>query len=141
MSEENKAIVHRYVEQVWNARKLDLFEQFVAEDIVHHGAPEVTDRESMKKTAAMILDAFPDWQETIDDEIAEGDRVVQRQTYSGTHHGEFLGIPATGKHAVWSGIWVFRLAGGKIVELWGQVDQLSMMQQLGLMPSPGQGGD
>ena len=137
MSKENKNVVRGYIDQVWNGRRLDLLEQFVAEDVIHPGAPGATDRDSMKKSAAMVLDAFPDWEMTIDDEIAEGDRVVCRYTYSGTLQGEFMGMPATGKHAVWSGIWIHRLAGGKIVELWGQNDNASMMQQLGLAPPQG----
>jgi steroid delta-isomerase-like uncharacterized protein len=137
MSEENKSIVRDYMEQVWNARRLDLFEQFVAEDVTHHGDPGVTDFDSVKASTAMILDGMPDWQATIEDEIAEGDRVVLRFTISATHQGELFGIPATGKHAVWSAIYIYRLAGGKIVEIWGLTDQTSMMQQFGWMPPTG----
>jgi steroid delta-isomerase-like uncharacterized protein len=138
MSQENKTIVRNYLEQTWNARQPDRLEQFVAKDVVHHDAPGVTDFDSMKTAITMILKAFPDFKIMIDDTITEGDRVVVRQTVSGTLQNELLGMPATGKHATWTGIAIFRLAGGKIAELWGLNDQTSMMQQLGLMPQPTQ---
>jgi steroid delta-isomerase-like uncharacterized protein len=138
MSESNKAIARRYIEQVWNRHELDRFEEFVAADVVHHDSSGDEGLEWMKETAATVLDAFPDLQNIIEDEIAEGDRVVQRQTTTGTHKGEFNGIPATGQRFSMSGIWIYRLADGKIVELWGQIDNLGMMQQLGVMPVPAQ---
>ena len=139
MSEENKNVVRRYIEQVWNARRLDLLEQVIAEDVILH-EPGMTDRDSLKQFIVMTLAAIPDFELTINDEIAEGDRVVIRETFSGTLQGELAGMPATGKHAIWSGIVIFRLAGGKIAELWPLLDLTSMMQQFGLMPPPGESG-
>lgn len=136
MSESNKAIARSYIQQVWNQHELDRFDEFVAQDVVHHDSSGAQGLEWMKMTAAGVLDAFPDLQTIIEDEMAEGDRVVQRQRTVGTHEGEFQGIPATGKCVDIGGIWIFRLAGGKIVELWGQVDQVTMLQQLGVMPVP-----
>ena len=137
MSVRNKAVVRGYIEEVWNGRRLDLLEQFMAEDAVHHDAPGITSRDDVKAFIAMSLQAFPDHHIAIEDEIAEGDRVVHRHTISGTMQGELFGMPATGKHAAFSGVWIFRVADGKIAELWGLADVPSMMQQLGLAPAPG----
>jgi len=136
MSEENKAIVRGFFKQVWNEGRLDRFEEYIAQDVVPHTGPTDTDAESMKQSLAMIRDVLPDIHIALDTELAEEDKVVTRFTISGTHQGELLGIPATGKRAVWSGITIFRLAGGKIVEFWTEVDNMGMMQQLGVIPAP-----
>jgi steroid delta-isomerase-like uncharacterized protein len=136
MSERNKAIVRRYIKEVWNRYELDRFEEFVAADVVHHDSSGDQGLEWMKETAAATLAAFPDLQTLIEDEIAEGDRVVQRQRTTGTHQGEFIGMPATGQCFDMASIWIFRLADGKIVEIWGQIDQVTMLQQLGVIPAP-----
>jgi steroid delta-isomerase-like uncharacterized protein len=141
MSEENKSVIRDYIEQVFNARRLDLFEQSIAEEITVHAAVATRGRENLRKSVVIILDAFPDLQITIEDLIAEGDRVVLRDTLSGTHQGELFGIPATGEHAVWSGVWIYRLVDGKIAEIWGQADVTSLMQQLGVTPPAGQVGE
>jgi steroid delta-isomerase-like uncharacterized protein len=135
MSQENKTIARNYIEQVWNAHQVDHLEKFVAKDVVHHDAPGVTDYDSVKQFVAMTLAAVPDLKITIDDEIAEGDRVVQHQSCSGTQKGELLGMPATGKHFVFPGVFIFRVSNGKIAEMWGVGDTMSMMQQIGLMPA------
>jgi steroid delta-isomerase-like uncharacterized protein len=134
MSQENKTVARNYVGQLWNAHRPDRLDQFVAKDLVHHDAPGVTDYDSVKQFIAMTLAAIPDFKITIDDEIAEGDLVVQHQTYSGTQKGELMGMPATGKHFVFPGVFIFRVSGGKIAEMWGVSDSMSMMQQLGHMP-------
>jgi steroid delta-isomerase-like uncharacterized protein len=139
MSAENKNVVRRFIEQVWNARRPDLLEQLMAEDVILN-EPGMTDRDSLKQFVVTTVAAMPDFEITINDEIAEGDRVVIRETFSGTLQGELAGMPATGKHAVWSGIVIFRLANGKIVEQWPLLDLTSMMQQFGLMPPPGESG-
>ena len=79
--------------------------------------------------------AFPDEQTVFDDQIAEGDKVVSRMTSTATHTGEFQGIPPTGKRITVTGIWIERIAEGKIVERWGVVDMLAVMQQLGVIPT------
>ena len=137
MSARNKAVVRGYIEEVWNGRRLDLLEQFIADDVVHHDAPGITSRDDVKASITTTLQAFPNFHIAIEDEIAEGDRVVHRHTVSGTMQGEYLGMPATGKHATLSGYWIFRVADGKIAEFWGLSDVPSMMQQLGLAPAPG----
>ena len=136
-AEGNKAIARTYIDQVWNEGKLDRFEEFVSPDVVPHSGPKVTDAATMKQALAMIRNAFPDIRLTLDDELAVDGKVVHRWTMSSTHQGEFMGIPATGKNLVWSGISILRLSGGKIVEYWAQSDNMSMMQQLGAVPALG----
>ena len=84
----------------------------------------------------MFLSAFPDGVSTTDDLIAEGDKVVERFTFRGTNNGSFMGAPPTGKKVTSTGMSIFRIAGGKIVEHWGENDALGTMQQLGLIPCP-----
>lgn len=139
---ENKAMVRRFIEEVFNQRNVDAIDTFMSSDYVDHVVPPGVPptREGFKQFVGMFLPAFPDFQYTLEDDIAEGDRVMQRLSASGTQQGEFMGIPATGKHATWSEIHVGRVADGKIVEHWGTIDQLGMLQQLGVIPPPGQPG-
>jgi predicted ester cyclase len=88
----------------------------------------------------MYLTAFPDLHLTIEDLIAEGDKVVDRQTARGTHQGTFMGIPPTGKQITVTAMNISRIVGGKIVEHWVELDTLGMLQQLGVVPMPGQAG-
>ena len=133
----NKAIVRRHIEQVWNEFRLDLYDELFAEDVVHHGlGPAAPGVEGMKNGRAMTQKGFPDIRLTIDDEIAEGDRVVLRATMSGTHQGELMGIPATGKRITQSGAMIYRLENAIVVEVWFYFDELSLMRQLGVIPMP-----
>lgn len=137
-TETNKATVRRMVEQVWNEHRLDLIEEFFTEDFVSHmaGAPSSVGLEEVKAGIAMTLNAFPDFKFGIDDVIAEGDEVVIRWTSRGTHQGELHGIPATGKQVTMEGAAFYRLVNARIAELWNRYDNLSMMQQLGVIPAP-----
>jgi predicted ester cyclase len=90
---------------------------------------------------AGLRSAFPDFKATIEDIVAEGDKVVVRQTFSGTHKGEFMGVPPTGKSISIGVIDIIRVDGGKFVEHWGQMDTTGMIQQLGAIPGPGQSGN
>ena len=142
MSEENKALFRRMFEEVINQGNISLIDELVAPDFVEHeelppGIPP--GREAVKQMFTMFRGAFPDLNATIDDVIAEGDKVVARSTWSGTHKGEFMGIPPTGKSVSFGVIDIVRIAGGKFVEHWGQMDNMSMMQQLGVIPAPGEG--
>ncbi len=139
-AEENKALVRRYVEEVVNQRNPDLLDEIFAPDFVEYGADtdQVSGVENLKQSFDMLRSGFPDFQRTIEDLFAEGDKVVLRFTFRGTHQGEFMGIAPTGKQVTMSGIDIFRIADGKVVELWGQEDMLGMMQQLGAIPEPGQ---
>ena len=141
-TEQNKALVRRDYEELFKGN-LDITDELIAADYVcHHGTGiEIRGPEGLKQLFRSNSIAFPDLQITIEDLIAEWDRVALRDTLSGTHQGELFGIPATGKHAVWSGVWIYRLAGGKIAEIWGQADAMSLMQQLGVTPPAALGGE
>ncbi len=137
-AEENKAIVRRYRE-IHNSNNLAALDQIVDANIVsHNGVPGLPPGlEGGKMVHNMFLSAFPDSQVTTDDLIAEGDKVVERFTFRGTNKGSFMGTPPTGKQVTSTGMSVFRIANGKIVEHWGENDALGVMQQLGLVPMPG----
>jgi steroid delta-isomerase-like uncharacterized protein len=141
-TEQNKVLVRQMVEEVFNRGNMSLADKFLAPDFVEReelppGVPR--GREGVKQLTAMFRSAFPDFKATIDDIIAEGDKVVIRQTWTGTHKGEFMGMPPTGKRMSIGVIDIIRIAEGKFVEHWGQMDSMGMMQQLGAMPAPGQG--
>jgi predicted ester cyclase len=137
-AEENKAIVRRYRE-IHNSNNLAALDQIVDANIVSHsGVPGMPPGlEGGKMVHNMFLSAFPDSQVTTDDLIADGDEVVERFTFRGTNKGSFMGAPPTGKQVTATGMSVFRIANGKIVEHWGENDSLGVMQQLGLVPMPG----
>src|SRR5918997_2332148 len=131
--EDNKAIIRSYVETVWNQRQLDRSEEFVDHAPLPGQAPGL---DGAKRKWAMYLNAAPDLRVTIEDQVAEDDKVGVRRSYEGTHEGELLGVPATGKQVRVGSISIFRLAEGKIVENWEQLDLLTLMQQLGVIPAP-----
>jgi steroid delta-isomerase-like uncharacterized protein len=131
----NKAIVRRYLEKVFNERRIDLFEEFLVENYQIHGAGIASGREAAKEWLKMIGAAFPDMRLTFEDMIAEGDRVVIRGAFSGTHQGELFGIPATDKRVTQSSVFIFRLVKGEIVEGWYATNDLDLMQQLGVLPA------
>jgi len=95
--------------------------------------------EGVKVLTGMLRSAFPDFKATIDDILTEGDKVVIRMTWTGTQKGEFMGVPATGKRVSFGVIDIIRIANGKVVEHWGQMDSMSLMQQLGAIPAPSAG--
>ncbi len=138
--EENKATVQMFYDEVLNRGNLDVIDKMTAENYVDHTAPPgmPPGREGEKQWFTMLRAAFPDGQTTIDDIIAEGDKVAVRATMTGTHQGDFMGIPATGKQVTISGIDVTRFHEGQSVEHWGQWDMAALMQQLGVAPLPPQ---
>ena len=140
MTEDNKALNRRFVEEVINQGNTDAIDELIDPGVVDHAAPPgfPTGREGAKQFAAMMRSAFPDLHQTIEDMIAEGDKVVMRSTWSGTHEGEFMGIPATGRQVTVSAIDITRVADGRLVEHWEQFDALGLMQQLGVVPPPEQ---
>jgi steroid delta-isomerase-like uncharacterized protein len=94
-----------------------------------------TGAKALKEVFARLHRAFPDLHVTIEDLVQEGDKLVSRNTVTGTHHGEHMGIPPTGKTVTYNEIFIFRFAGGRIAETWGVVDVLSQMKQLGAIPA------
>ena len=142
MSEENKATVRRMWEEFFNQRDEEVADELFAADFVSHASPPGTPSGSvsMKQLIGMLTAAIPDHYTAVDDLIAEGDKVVCRATFSGTQKGNFQGIPATGKQFSQAQIHILRFAGGKVAEHWGVMDDLGMMQQLGVVPPLGQIG-
>jgi steroid delta-isomerase-like uncharacterized protein len=134
--ETNKGITHRYAEELWNQGKASLIAELVAVDIVLHGAgfPDMKGQEAFSNSFSLFRRAFPDFHVTIDDMVAEGDKVAFRWTESGTHQGEYAGIAATGKHVTWTGMSVYRIAKGQIAEMWVSMDDLGLLRQLGAIP-------
>jgi steroid delta-isomerase-like uncharacterized protein len=132
----HKAIVRRYIEQVLNEQRPDLVEEFLTENIELHGSGLAPGLEVVKQWLAMFAAAFPDGYTTIEDMVAEEDRVVARTVFNGIHRAELQGIPATDKTVSMPGIAIFRLDNGKIAEGWLLNDNLSLMQQLGVIPAP-----
>jgi len=132
--EENKAIVRRY-QEIYNSNHLDVLTEVVSEDLqtpkILPGIPSGI--EGAKVAHQIMLAGFPDYQTTIDELIAEGDKVVARITMRGTHTGSFMGIPATGKYVEFTGIYIARIANGKIVEHWGEEDGVGLLTQLGVL--------
>ena len=135
-TEQITALANRIVEGI-NQKDLSVLDEAVAADAVDHAVPPgmPQSRETAKQFLGMFLAAFPDFHHTTEFTVAEGDRVAQRLTASGTMTGEFMGMPPTGKHATWTETHVSRFANGKFVEHWASIDQVGMLQQLGLMPS------
>ena len=138
-TEGNTAIVRRFVEAVQSEGDLSVLDELAAPDYVNHTArPGVpADREGLKQLTAMFRRAFPDGRMTIEDMVAEGDRVATRKTFRGTHQGELMGIPPTGKAVAIGLIDLVRLADGKVVESWSVADDLGLLQQLGAFAPPG----
>lgn len=140
-AEENKAIYLRFIDEVFTGGDLAALDDHVAPDLVDHSAFNPSgDREGVRQGFAMMREAFPDGQVIVEDLIAEGDKVVSRYAFRATHQGQFMGVAPTGKQVTMTGIEITRFAGGKMVEHWEQYDALGLMQQLGLVPTPGQAG-
>jgi steroid delta-isomerase-like uncharacterized protein len=132
--EDNKQTVRRY-QEIYNSNHLDTLNEVVSEDLltprIMVGIPSGID--GAKAAHQIMVTGFPDYQTVIDDLIGEGDKVVARITTSGTHTGNFMGIPATGKRVEFTGMYIARIADGKIVEHWGEEDGVSLLTQLGIL--------
>jgi len=139
MSEQNKSVMRRLVEELWNKGDLSLADQFFTPNYTHHD-PATPDfgrgPESEKKRASLYRTAFPDLRLTIENIISEGDTVMARWSCHGTHKGDLGGIAPTGKRIDFTGDSVARLSGGKLAEGWVNWDALGLMQQLGVVPAP-----
>jgi steroid delta-isomerase-like uncharacterized protein len=141
MSAANKAIVQRLYEEVWNRRKLEVIKEIISPSHALQ-APNMSGSsigpEAYKRNVLAFLAGFPDLRWSIEDTIAEKDKVVACWTFSGTHKGDYLGIPATNKKVSVEGITIHNVAGGKIMDSYSNWDVLGMMQQLGVVPPLGQ---
>ena len=136
MSEENKAIARKFF-RMMEIGDPSMADEILAPDFVSHAAPDPSASvEGVKATANTMKTSLPDAKVNIEFQVAEGDMVVTHYRWSGTHQGELFGIPATGKKVSWPITTTFRIADGKICELWVNWDQWGLMQQLGVIPTP-----
>ena len=136
-TEENKALVSRFYEEVFNKKNLASIDEFVDSQIVEHDLPPglPVGSEGTRLFIGMYLAAFPDLHLTVEDIIAEGNEVTARFTIRGTHRGKLMGIHPTSKQVMVTGIQVMRIADGRIAENWVNFDALGMLQQLGVIPA------
>lgn len=138
MSKQNKIIAYRLLDELWNRENFAVVDELVASDYDGHSSTEFYGPGGAKQFVSEVHKAFPDFQFMIEDQIAEGDKVVTRWTCRATHQGQFQGILPTGKQMTMSGITIFRIANGKIIEGWTNADMLGLLQQLGAVPAPEQ---
>jgi steroid delta-isomerase-like uncharacterized protein len=134
--EQNKILIRNHYEATTHKGDAEAIEEQVAPDFIDHDAPPGTPRgsEGVKKHIAAVRSAFPDIRVTIEDMIAEGDKVAVRATWRGTHQGVYMGIPPTNRQFTFTGMVFWRIENGKIAERWANIDRLSFMQQLGAIP-------
>jgi steroid delta-isomerase-like uncharacterized protein len=137
-TQHNAHLVRRAIDEVWNRGDYSGLDEFVARDLVIHAASpgqEIHGHEGVKQFYSMLHEAFPDIHFAVEDQIAADDRVVTRWSARATHQGAFNGIPPTGKQINLTGIDIDRLAGGKVVECWPQMDELGLLRQLDVIPA------
>jgi predicted ester cyclase len=139
-TEANKVTNRRFYEEVINQKHLSVIDEIAGANYVNHSSPPglPPGREGLKAFVGAFHAAFPDGYLSIDQMIAEGDTVATRLTFRGTHTGAFMGIPPTGKKVTVPALDMARYADGKLAEHWGGPDQMSLLQQLGVIPAPGQ---
>ncbi len=143
--QDGKALVRRYFEEIRNQRKRDVSSQIFADDVAVHvdtlqGPETYRGARAIHEALETYLAVFPDLRFTVEDELAEADRVMTRWRAQGTHRGDLMGHAATGRTVTFGGIDVYRIANGKIAEGWTSYDRLVILQQVGGAPTPRQGG-
>jgi steroid delta-isomerase-like uncharacterized protein len=139
--QRNKAVVRRFVDEIFVAGRKDAVDELVADDFVGHSWPANGDAKAALKAAIdRVAVGLSDPSFQIEDLVAEGDRVAARLTASATQTGAFMGIPPSGKRYTIEEIHLFRVRDGRVVEHWHQFDQLGLMRQLGAMPGAGRPG-
>jgi steroid delta-isomerase-like uncharacterized protein len=139
-TEDNKAIVRRMTEEFYNQGNIESADDFFAATYMHHdpASPHMRNRDDLKQGLRAFRAGCPDLHITTEDLFADGDMITKRWTYHATHTSDLAGLPPTGNRITMSGLELFRLEGGKIVESWLGYDNLSLMQQLGVIPLPEQ---
>ncbi len=135
-AEEHKAVVRRFLEEVINQHDAEAIDRIMVPDLKTTFPSPIPGREGFKQGIRGFLDAFPDIHVTAEDYLVDGERVATRGSWRGTHRGDFLGVPATGKEVQVAYIDIWRVENGLIVENWVQMDFLGLMQQLGALPTP-----
>jgi steroid delta-isomerase-like uncharacterized protein len=141
--EENKALARREVEEIFTQGKLDVADEIYTSDFVDHDLvlpQEMNGPEEMKEYVGMYRSAFPDLRVTLEDQVAEGDKVVNRWTARGTHRGEYMGVAPTGEEVTFVGMHISRVKEGKIAENWEIYDALSLVRQISAVSPPEQAG-
>ncbi len=141
---QNKALVGRYFKEIWDGGNIDAVDGLLTSDFLRHGPPptegEIRGRDGLKRLVTMYRSSYPDLVVPIEDQVAEGDKVVTRWTARGTHRGELMGTAPTGKQIAVPGVLIDRIVGGQIAEEWASYDALGMLQQIGALPTPGEAG-
>ena len=137
--EENKALVRREYEQGVNLQDFRVRDEVLADNFVAHfpGHAPIHGVDAFREFTSAFFTAFPDLKATIEDLVAEDDKVAVRQTWRGTHTSNFLHIPPTGKQVTFTSIEIYRVSGGKLAEEWVELDMLGLLQQLGVIPASG----
>jgi predicted ester cyclase len=142
MSEQNESAVRRFWEG-FNAHNLELLDEVCTPNFINHDpslpVPDA-DLQTLKEILEGMQAAFPDLKSSEEDLISAGDKITVRRSFRGTHKGEFMDVAASGNEVTFTGIFIDRLTGGKIEEQWVVFDALGLMQQIGGVPAPGQGG-
>ncbi len=142
-AEENKALVRRFYEEI-DKGNLDAMDELVAEDYINHHPPPfpglAEGREGLKQAFKLFWEATPGYHQ-IEDQLADGDKVVTRLTVYGTHERDLPGVPRTGNKLEMTATAIHRVADGQLVEHWSNTDELGLLQQLEVIPTPGAGGD
>jgi predicted ester cyclase len=136
--EQNRELVRRLNQEFHNQGRIhEVIQECFAPDFVNHSAPPglPPTREGNELFSMAFRQAFPDYQVILHDVIVEGDKVVTRKTFSGTHRAEWMGVPASGRQVSFGGIDIVCIAGGKVVEHWGEFDMLTLLQQIGALPA------
>ncbi len=140
MSEENKALARREVEEFFSEGNIEVANEIYAVDFVDHDLAipmEMRGPEEMKEYVGMYHAAFPDFRVTLEDQVAEGEKVVNRWTAEGTHQGEFMGVAPTGNRVRFTGMHLSCISGGRLVESWQNYDSLGLLRQIGAVDPPG----
>jgi predicted ester cyclase len=136
-TEKNKSITRRYFEELWNQNNLAVIDEIMAPEGVGHVAGKTfSGADTFRHRAKNLRAIYSDVSFTIEDQIAESDKVLVRWTFRGKHTGEYMGVQPTGKEVVATGMNLFRLANGRIEEIWVESDDLGEMQQLGIVTLP-----
>jgi predicted ester cyclase len=134
MQEEPKQVFITLMEEVFNRGNVDVADDLVAEDFCNHEAPNSRGPEGFKASAVWLRSAFPDYHAELHEVVVEGDLLVARLVVSGTHRGEFLGAPPTGRSFKVQHLHMYRIEAGKVAEHWACRDDLGQLNQLGLLP-------
>ena len=137
MKKKNKKLIKALTNDFWNNQNIDAYGDFFSEDLIVHLESEDKNSDEYKAMCQAVMEGFPDMHVSIDNLVAEADQVTKVWTTNSTHKGEFLGIPPTGNKILVKGIEVFRIKDEKIVEMWWVMDNLGLMQQIGVIPPMG----